>query len=209
MAEALTNHDNGSFADKPVTSRNASTDLYPWFIICLLPLIILRLLYRIWKAPAYARRWNERFGFFNAPKPPMKSIWVHSVSVGETIAATPLVNALKTRYPQHRIVVTTMTPTGSDRVKAIHGDSVFHVYVPYDLPGAVNRFLDRTTPELVIIMETELWPNTIAACHKRHIPTLLTNARLSERSARGYARLGPLTRGMLQQLSFIAAQVKR
>ncbi|GAA4648478.1 lipid IV(A) 3-deoxy-D-manno-octulosonic acid transferase [Kistimonas scapharcae] len=182
--------------------------IYTLVYYLLLPLIILRLLYRAWKAPAYARRWNERFGFFKASNPPMKSIWVHSVSVGETIAATPLVNALKTRYPDHRIVVTTMTPTGSDRVRAIHGDSVFHVYVPYDLPGAVNRFLDRITPELAIIMETELWPNTIAACHKRHIPTLLTNARLSERSARGYAKLGPLTRGMLQQLSFIAAQAK-
>lgn len=173
-----------------------------------LPVIILRLLYRSRRVPGYARRWYERFGFFRTPKPPMKSIWMHSVSVGETIASAPLVNALKIRYPQHRIVVTTMTSTGSDRVRAIHGDSVFHVYVPYDLPGAINRFLDRITPELVILMETELWPNIIATCHKRHIPVLLTNARLSERSARGYARFGPLTRGMLQQLSFIAAQAR-
>ena len=180
--------------------------LYTLIYYLLLPLILLRLLYRAWKAPAYAKRWNERLGFFKAPVPAMKSIWIHSVSVGETIAAAPLVNALKIRYPEHRIVVTTMTPTGSDRVRAIHGDSVFHAYAPYDLPSAVRRFLDRITPELVIIMETELWPNTIAACHKRHIPVLLTNARLSERSARGYARLGPLTRSMLQQLSFIAAQ---
>ncbi len=99
-----------------------------------------------------------------------------------------------------------MTPTGSDRVKAIHGDTVFHVYAPYDLPGAINRFLDRVRPDLLIIMETELWPNTIAACHRRNIPVMLTNARLSQRSAQGYARLGSLTRRMLQQLSFIAAQ---
>lgn len=180
--------------------------LYTLLCYLLLPLILLRLLYRARKAPAYAKRWNERFGFFKAPVPAMNSIWVHSVSVGETIAATPLVNALKIRHPAHRMVVTTMTPTGSERVKAIHGDSVFHVYAPYDIPGAVNRFLDRITPELLIIMETELWPCTIAACHKRQIPVLLTNARLSERSARGYARLGSLTRGMLQQISFIAAQ---
>lgn len=180
--------------------------LYTFIYYLFLPLILLRLLYRAWKTPAYAKRWNERFGYFSTPTPAMKSIWVHSVSVGETIAAAPLVNALKARYPDHRMVVTTMTPTGSDRVKAIHGDSVFHVYAPYDLPAAVNRFLNRITPKLAIIMETELWPCTIAACHQRQIPVLLTNARLSERSARGYARLGSLTRGMLQQVSFIAAQ---
>ncbi len=185
-----------------------SRTLYTLFYYLLLPLVILRLLYRAWKAPAYARRWNERFGYFKAPKPAMPSIWVHSVSVGETIAAAPLVKALRVRYPEHRIVVTTMTPTGSDRVKAIYGDTVFHVYAPYDLPGAINRFLDRVTPELLIIMETELWPNTIAACHRRNIPVMLTNARLSQRSAQGYARLGSLTRRMLQQLSFIAAQGK-
>ena len=175
------------------------------FYLCL-PLVGLRLLYRAWRAPAYARRWSERFGFINPPVSLKKSIWVHTVSVGESIAAAPLVKRLISLYPEHTIVVTTMTPTGSQQVKKLYGDAVYHVYAPYDLPDAISRFLSRIKPDLAVFMETEIWPNTIAACHKRNIPTLLTNARLSERSARGYKRIGKLTRGMLQQLSFIAAQ---
>ncbi|MCL6272136.1 lipid IV(A) 3-deoxy-D-manno-octulosonic acid transferase [Sansalvadorimonas sp. 2012CJ34-2] len=173
-----------------------------------LPLIVLRLLYRAWKAPAYAKRWSERFGFFTGPSDSQKSIWVHTVSVGESIAAAPLVRKLMEACPDHRIVVTTMTPTGSEQVKKLYGDSMFHVYAPYDLPGSVSRFLNKIQPELAIFMETELWPNTVAACHKRNIPTLLTNARLSERSARGYQRISSLSRNMLTKLSFIAAQTE-
>ncbi|WP_281646910.1 lipid IV(A) 3-deoxy-D-manno-octulosonic acid transferase [Parendozoicomonas sp. Alg238-R29] len=173
-----------------------------------LPLVVLRLLYRARSAPAYARRWHERFGLITPPADGKKSIWIHTVSVGESIAAAPLVKKLQSAYPDHRIVVTTMTPTGSEQVKILYGDTVFHVYAPYDLPCSVSRFLKRIQPELAVVMETELWPNTIAACHKRNIPVLLTNARLSERSAKGYGRLGPLTRKMLQQLSFIAAQTE-
>ena len=175
------------------------------FYLCL-PLVGLRLLYRAWRAPAYVRRWSERFGCITPPAPLKKSIWVHTVSVGESIAAAPLVKRLISLYPEHTIVVTTMTPTGSQQVKKLYGDAVYHVYAPYDLPDAINRFLSTIKPDLAIFMETEIWPNTIAACHKRNIPTLLANARLSERSARGYKRIGTLTRVMLQQLSFIAAQ---
>ncbi len=171
-----------------------------------LPLIALRLLYRAWKAPAYAKRWNERFGFFPTLPTDRKSIWIHTVSVGESIAAAPLVRKLMASCPDHHIVVTTMTPTGSEQVKKLYGDSVFHVYAPYDLPDAISRFLNKIQPELAIFMETELWPNTVAACHNRNIPTLLTNARLSERSARGYQRVGAIARSMLKKLSFIAAQ---
>ncbi len=180
--------------------------LYTLIFYLALPLIVLRLLYRAWKAPAYARRWHERFGFFNKPVSQKKAIWVHTVSVGESIAAAPLVRQLMKAFPEHRMVVTTMTPTGSEQVKNLYGDTVFHVYAPYDLPGAVHRFLNRIQPELAVIMETELWPNTIAACQRRGIPALLTNARLSERSARGYGKAGGLARDMLQQLSAIAAQ---
>ncbi len=185
--------------------------LYTLIFYTCLPLIALRLLYRAWRAPAYAQRWNERFGFFKAPAISGKTIWIHTVSVGESIAAAPLVRKLLATLPEHRIVVTTMTPTGSEQVQKLYADEiqngrVFHVYAPYDLPDAIDRFLNRIQPELAIFMETELWPNIVAACHSRGIPTLLTNARLSERSAKGYARLGSLTGTMLQQLSFIAAQ---
>ncbi|WP_426415771.1 lipid IV(A) 3-deoxy-D-manno-octulosonic acid transferase [Aestuariirhabdus sp. LZHN29] len=180
---------------------------YSLLFYLLLPLVMLRLLYRAWRAPAYARRWRERFGWFDASCLQGKAvIWVHSVSVGESIAAAPLVRGLQQQYPGHQLVVTTMTPTGSERVKAIYGESVFHVYAPYDLPGSVARFLRRTRPQLAIIMETELWPNTVAACHGQNIPVLLANARLSERSARGYGRFPALVGPMLQALSGIAAQ---
>ncbi|MTI15075.1 lipid IV(A) 3-deoxy-D-manno-octulosonic acid transferase [Sansalvadorimonas verongulae] len=184
--------------------------VYTLIFYLALPLVVLRLLYRAWRAPAYARRWHERFGLslppFPASKSSGKAIWVHTVSVGESIAAAPLVKRLIAMYPKHQVVVTTMTPTGSEQVRKLYGDTVYHVYAPYDLPGAISRFLNHIKPELAVVMETELWPNTIAACHNRNIPVLLTNARLSERSARGYGRLGSLTRNMLQKLSFIAAQ---
>ncbi|RRJ83471.1 3-deoxy-D-manno-octulosonic acid transferase [Aestuariirhabdus litorea] len=180
---------------------------YSLLFYLLLPLVVARLLYRAWRAPAYARRWKERFGWFDGS--PLKGrpvIWVHSVSVGESIAAAPLVKGLQERYPQHQLVVTTMTPTGSERVRALYGDSVFHVYAPYDLPDALSRFLTRVQPRLAVIMETELWPNTVAACRNRGVPLLLANARLSERSARGYARFPALVTPMLQALGAVAAQ---
>jgi len=176
-----------------------------------MPLIVLRLLWRSRLAPAYRRRIAERFGWFAAPDfsktgKQKKCIWVHAVSVGETIAAAPMVRALQKRYPDFPIVLTTMTPTGSERVRALFGDSVFHVYAPYDVPGCLARFLRRVQPQLLIIMETELWPNIIHACARRHIPVLLANARLSEKSARGYARFRTLTAALLRELAMVAAQ---
>lgn len=181
--------------------------VYTLLFYLLLPLVLLRLLYRAWKAPAYVKRWLERFGWFDAGAiQGAQTIWVHSVSVGESIAAAPLVRQLQQDYPDHHLVVTTMTPTGSDRVVAQYGDSVFHVYAPYDMPDAVARFLNRVKPKLAIIMETELWPNTVAACAARNIPVVLANARLSERSARGYGKFSALVVPMLNQLTMIAAQ---
>ncbi len=117
-----------------------------------------------------------------------------------------MIRALTARYPDVQLVVTTMTPTGSERVRAAFGDQVHHVYAPYDLPGSVGRFLDRTHPRLAVLMETELWPNTLAACRHRGIPVILANARLSSRSAQGYRRFAPLTRDMLRGLAVVAAQ---
>lgn len=177
------------------------------FYLCL-PLIVARLLWRARSAPAYARRWSERFGFAPHRLDARPAIWVHAVSVGESLAALPLIRQLQSRYPNHQVVVTTTTPTGSERVQASLGDSVFHVYAPYDLPDCLGRFLRRVRPQLAVIMETELWPNTIAACHQRQIPVLVANARLSEKSARGYRRLQAISRPMLGGISAIAAQYK-
>ena len=179
--------------------------IYTLVFYLMLPAILLRLIYRAWRAPAYARRWRERFGWFDW-QAPQGGLWVHAVSVGETIAAVPLIRALQQTYPNLPILVTTMTPTGSERVRALLGDSVQHVYAPYDLPGAIQRFLRKVRPCALVIMETELWPNTLRYCRRHKVPVILANARLSERSARGNGRVGALARPMLQDLSLIAAQ---
>jgi 3-deoxy-D-manno-octulosonic-acid transferase len=170
-----------------------------------MPFVVLRLLWRARLAPLYRQRIAERFGFFKHAVAP-GGIWVHAVSVGETIAAAPLIRALQQQYPQYPLTVTTMTPTGSERVRALFGDSVFHVYAPYDLPLFIARFLQRVRPRLLIVMETELWPNTIHGCAARGIPVLLANARLSQKSADGYARLRALTQPMLGELTKVVAQ---
>ncbi len=180
--------------------------LYTLLIYFCLPLILLRLLWRGSRAPAYRRRWGERFGFVGRLDNARQVIWVHSVSVGETIAAAPMIRRLQQQYPESILLVTTMTPTGSEQVRKIFGDSVEHCYAPYDMPDAIARFLHRTQPAILVIMETELWPNLIHACHRRAIPVVLANARLSAKSAAGYARIGRLARPMLGKLTAIAAQ---
>jgi len=157
--------------------------LYSVMFYCLLPVIALRLLWRGLKSPNYFRRWSERLGFCHKSNVDIPTIWLHAVSVGETLSAVPLVRALQEKSPDHKLFITCMTPTGSDRVLSIFGDSVEHSYAPYDLPDAVARFLSRVKPKVLIIMETELWPNTIAACKQRDIPVIVANARLSEKSA--------------------------
>jgi len=171
------------------------------------PFILLRLLWRAVAAPAYAKRWNERFAFFPALVTHKKVVWFHTVSVGEFIAALPLIRLLQARGDL-QLVVTTTTPTGSERVRASLGESVFHIYAPYDLPDVLARFIRRTNPSLLLIMETELWPNTLAACAKRKIPSILVNARMSEKSARGYEKFSVLTRPMLQRLTNALVQNK-
>ena len=179
--------------------------LYTALLYLIQPFVWLRLLLRSRKAPAYRKRWAERYGFCRGKVAP-DGIMLHSVSVGETLAAIPLVRALRHRYPTIPITVTTMTPTGSERVQSAFGKNVHHVYLPYDLPCAMNRFLDTVRPKLVIVMETELWPNMITALHNRKIPLVIANARLSERSAKGYKKLGNFTRRLMNRITLIAAQ---
>ena len=174
-----------------------------------LPLVAIRLWLRARKAPAYARRIGERFAL-NLPVLQPGGIWVHAVSVGESIAAAPMIRELLKRYPQLPITVTCMTPTGSERIQALFAGEprIQHCYLPYDFPWAAARFLDRVKPRLGVIMETELWPNHIHQCAKRGIPVALANARLSARSAKGYARFAGLTRPMLEEMSLIAVQTE-
>lgn len=181
--------------------------VYTLCFYVLIPLILLRLLWRSIAAPAYAKRWAERFGFFAGLKTDKKVVWLHTVSVGEFLAALPLIRRLQTNE-QIQLVITTTTPTGSERVRATLGESVFHVYAPYDVPDALARFFKRVRPALYLVMETELWPNTLAACAKRKVPALLINGRLSEKSARGYARFSRLTQPMLGDLSAALIQNK-
>ncbi|NBF07457.1 lipid IV(A) 3-deoxy-D-manno-octulosonic acid transferase [Pseudomonas sp. Fl4BN1] len=172
-----------------------------------LPLVAIRLWLRSRKAPAYAKRIGERFSI-GLPAMHSGGIWVHAVSVGESIAAAPMIRALLARYPQLPITVTCMTPTGSERIQALFANEprIQHCYLPYDLPCAAARFLDRVQPKLAVIMETELWPNHIDQCVRRGIPVALANARLSERSAKGYGRFAGLTAPMLAQMSLFAVQ---
>lgn len=168
------------------------------------PFVFLRLLWRSRRTPDYRKRWAERIGF--SPHRMDKCIWVHAVSVGETIAAIPLIKALKASYPHIPLLVTNMTPTGAARVKAAFGDNVLQSYIPYDLPSAVSRFLQRVNPLVCVVMETELWPNQFAICKNRHIPIVVTNARLSEKSAKGYESIGAVTREMLTAVNELASQ---
>ncbi|MBI4989423.1 MAG: lipid IV(A) 3-deoxy-D-manno-octulosonic acid transferase [Rhodocyclales bacterium] len=180
---------------------------YNLALLLLLPYVGLHLLLRSRRQPEYLAHLGERFGRygFTGGQP---LIWLHAVSVGETRAALPLVAALKERYPGHRILLTHMTPTGRKTSEELLGDDVLRAYLPYDYPFAVRRFLRHFRPAVGVIMETEIWPNLVAACRERGVPLLLANARLSEKSARRYARFPNLTRGALQGLAAVAAQTE-
>ncbi len=179
--------------------------LYTLLLYLSLPLVILRLYWRSLKTPAYRSRIWERLGQLPALTKE-ETLWLHSVSVGETQAAEPLVKRLQEQFPDLPIVITTTTPTGSDRVKKLFGESVLHAYFPFDLPFAVRGFLKAAQPKVLVMMETEVWPNLLAECERQNIPTILANARLSERSAKGYARLGSFARETFERISLVAAQ---
>jgi 3-deoxy-D-manno-octulosonic-acid transferase len=181
--------------------------LYTVLLALATPLILLRLMWRARKQPAYLRNVGERFGFYaQTSKRPL--IWLHAVSVGETRAAEPLVKALEAAHPEYQILLTHMTPTGRETCEQIFGGRVVRCYVPYDLPPCIRRFLRRFQPRLGILMETELWPNLIHASRAAGVPLYLVNARLSERSAQGYSRFAGLVRDALTGLTAIGAQTE-
>ncbi|MCP3674844.1 MAG: 3-deoxy-D-manno-octulosonic acid transferase, partial [Gammaproteobacteria bacterium] len=183
--------------------------LYTLLLYLLIPIELIRLYTRGRITPEYRLRWSERFAIsLPAMSINKGGIWVHTASVGEFLAALPFIKQLLKYHSEMPITVTTMTPTGSKLVKEELGDQVYHIYSPYDLPDVITRFLDHVEPVKLLIMETELWPNTIAEACRRDIKIVLMNARLSKQSAAGYKRFNSLAVFMMSKLSVIAAQHK-
>ncbi len=181
--------------------------LYRLLLYLALPGVVARLAWRGMHNRRYRERLGQRFGRLPI-RPRENGIWIHAVSVGEVNAAEPLIRRLMQRCPEREIIVTTMTPTGSDRVIGMFADRVRHCYLPYDYPGAVRRFLDCTRPAMAVIMETEIWPNFIHRCHRLRIPVAYVNVRLSQRSQRGYQKLGGLIRPTLRKVTLFAVQTQ-
>ena len=188
----------------PVGHR-AMRGLYSLVIRLALPISLYYLIWRGLRQREYFDRWSERFALYRGDGL-SSCLWIHAVSVGEVNAAAPLLEALRQRHPEQTLLVTTTTPTGSARVRALWGDSVRHVYLPYDLPGAVRYFLAHFQPQLALVMETEIWPNLFAELQRRAVPVIIANARLSERSLKGYRPIAPLVRGAMATIDYVAAQ---
>lgn len=181
--------------------------LYICLSYFLQPLVLFLMWYKGRKQPAYRKRLWERYGIYDElEKPKAKGVVIHAASVGEVIAATPLIKAISKKYPDLPLIITTVTPTGSDRVHAVFGESVSHFYLPYDLPDAIERFLNFVDPKLIIVIETELWPNLIRKVNLRKIPFVIANARLSPRSAKRYGWVKQNIKVILNQISLIMAQ---
>lgn len=189
--------------------------LYTLFLYFIFPLVLLRLLLRSRYNPDYRKRWSERLALVKNPtnQNNQRVIWIHAVSVGETIAAKPLIEGLLKTYPDTPILVTTTTPTGSDRVKALFANQIqkqqlLHVYFPYDLLGAVSRFIKAYQPQILIVVETEIWPNLYAKCDQEQIPVLMVNARLSDKSTRSYLKIKSLVAETFSKVNTIAVRSK-
>jgi len=178
---------------------------YALLLFVAFPYTLLHLLWRARRQPAYLQHWSERFGLYSA-RPTQPVIWLHAVSVGETRAAVPLVEALLVRYPGHQILLTNTTPTGRATSESLFGERVLRVYLPYDYSFAVRRFVRHFKPAIGLLMETEIWPNLIRICHASGTPVLLVNARLSVRSAQRYGWLDALVRSSLGKLAAVVAQ---
>ncbi|QLB13662.1 3-deoxy-D-manno-octulosonic-acid transferase [Bisgaardia hudsonensis] len=181
--------------------------LYTLFVYLIQPFVFLFMLFRSFKAPDYRERIYERYGYyFNVSRPKPNGIIIHAASVGEVIAATPLIKKIQQAYPELPITFTTVTPTGSDRVKAAFGNNVNHIYIPYDLPDALKRFIHFVQPKACIVIETEIWPNLINQLYLQGIPFIIANARLSKRSAQRYSWVKGKLKNMLNQIALIAPQ---
>ena len=172
------------------------------------PLAPLKLWWRGRREPGYRLHVGERYGRYDAPAPAGDLVWIHAVSVGETRAAAPLVERILRERPAATVLLTSMTATGRETGRALFGERVVQAWLPYDLPGAMRRFLAHFRPAFGLLMETELWPNLAAEAAVARVPLFLVNGRLSERSARGYERVGSLVRPLLHSLAGVAAQTQ-
>jgi 3-deoxy-D-manno-octulosonic-acid transferase len=181
---------------------------YNGLLRCVVPFVVLRYLWRSKKNKAYRQHFAERFGFVARQPENAKIIWVHAVSVGETIAIRSLIEALLQQYPDHKIWVTNGTINGRARTMALFSGRVLNSYAPYDLPSATARFIQRIRPVMTLIMETEIWPNWMRLLQKNNIPVILVNARLSEKSYRQYKKYQLLFNHAWQGFSLIAAQAE-
>jgi len=170
-----------------------------------LPLILARLWWRGRREPGYRDFVGERLGHYTVSRR-QKLLWIHAVSVGEARAAAPLVRMLQQAFGDHRVLMTCTTAAGRETIKQVYGESVLESYLPYDFPAAVQRFLEYFRPRLGVLMETEIWPNLLAGCAASGVPLLLANARMSEKSARGYARWKALTGPAFRSLAAVCAQ---
>jgi len=180
--------------------------LYTLLLHLAMPYAVARLWWRGRREPGYRRHIGERFGRYAGTRQSGPLLWLHAVSVGEVRGAAPLVRALRSAYPQHAVLLTCTTAAGRETARQLLGNAVRIAYFPYDLPWVVARFLDHFRPQIALVMETEVWPNVLAACRARGVPTVLANARLSEKSARGYRRLGALARNAFASFRAICAQ---
>lgn len=179
--------------------------LYTALLRIALPVALLRLWWRGRREPGYRSFVGERLGRYATPASE-KLVWVHAVSVGEARAAAPLVQMLRQALPEHAVLVTCTTAAGRATARQLYGESVLVAYLPYDFPETVQRFLQHYRPRLGVLMETEVWPNLLAACAANRVPVVLANARMSEKSARGYARWSALTRPAFASLAAVCAQ---
>lgn len=193
--------------------------LYTLFLYVIFPLVLIRLLWRSRSNSEYRKRWSERLGLFPNSIKAVKTtidgpvLWLHAVSVGEVIAAKPLVYALLNEFPTYSLLITTTTPTGSDRVNEVFAEEIqsqklIHVYFPYDLLGSVSRFIAFFDPKMLIVVETEIWPNLYAKCHQENIPIIMVNARLSHKSVNSYLKIKGLVSETLSKVNLIAVRSK-
>ena len=178
--------------------------LYSLLITISTPFVLLYFAVRGLRDRAYLNFWGQRFGYIRPDK--KDGIFLHAASVGECAAAKPLINALLRTYPELPFAVTTLTPTGAERVRSDFGREVDHYYLPLDLPSATARFLHRLQPKLIIVMETEIWPNLYRAAQRRNIPLIIANARLSRRSVGRFQYIPRFIRSVLQPVAWVGAQ---
>ncbi len=177
--------------------------VYSLVLYLLSPIVFFHLWSRGLKNKSYRGRWAERLGFYHG-RLKADSLVIHCASVGEIMAASPLIKKLLSEKPDQTLTITCNTPSGSEQIKTLFGDSVQHIYLPLDFPGSVARFLEKLQPKALVILETELWPNLIIKSKQYQLPVIVINARLSKKSLRGYQLFSSLSKELMRSISLLA-----